>query len=112
MKRVPFYPLLAGLFALLSLYASNLDESSLHDLLIPSLLVVAFTGILFLIGYAAIRNIHRTAMVVAAIVFCFMTYGYWVKVFVNLHPFFSHHYFVRTIVLFVQAALIVPVGYW
>ncbi|HEX4793750.1 MAG TPA: sulfatase-like hydrolase/transferase [Humisphaera sp.] len=112
MKRVPFYPLLTGLFVLLSLYASNLDESSLQDLLISSLLVIAFTWVLFLIGYAAIRNIHRTAMVVGAIVFCFMTYGYWVKVVMNLHPYFSHHYFVRTAVLFVQAVLIALLAYW
>jgi len=112
MNRFPFYPLLAGFFALITLYASNLDESSLRDLLIPTAVVLLGTAILYGIAYGVIRNFHRAAMIVGAFVFCFLTYAYWVKILVQIHPFFSHHFGFRTVVLVLQLIVVVAIGYW
>ena len=43
MKRFAFYPLCIGLFALLSVFASNTEEASARELLVPIALVLAGT---------------------------------------------------------------------
>ena len=86
MKKIPFYPLLIGLFSLLGVYASNPNEAYASELVTPILILIGCTVMLFTLVAMLTRNVHRAALIVAAAVFCFMTYGYWVGVLWAIHP--------------------------
>jgi len=111
MKRVPFYPLCVGALVLLSLYASNTDQASFRDLIVPMSLVLGLTLALLAITTVAMRSAHRAAILVAAIVFCFMTYGYWVAALWTLHPDPRLRVGYHRGVLVLQAALLALVAY-
>ena len=103
MKRFPFYPLLIGLFSVLGVYASNPNEAYASELVTPILLIVVFSAVLYGIVALLTRNVHRAALIVAAAVFCFMTYGYWVGVLWAIHPDPRLRVFYRYTVVALQA---------
>ena len=111
MKRFPFYPLCVGVFALLSVYASNADQAAARDLLVPGLIILAATGALLGLGKLALRNVHRAAILVAAIVFCFMTFGRWVDALWAIRPDPMHRMLYQHAILIVQALLLGIIGY-
>jgi hypothetical protein len=111
MKRFPFYPLFIGLFSLLGVYASNPLEAFASELVTPILILTGFTVVLFILTTLFTRNIHRSALIVAAIVFCFMTYGYWVGMLWSIHPDQRLRLGYRYTVLFVQLIALVFVGF-
>ncbi|RPI94418.1 MAG: hypothetical protein EHM40_06605 [Chloroflexi bacterium] len=75
LRRFPLYPILFSIFPVLSLAAYNIDEISL-DVALRPLLVFLFSGVL-LFGLAKwiLRDWHRAALAVLAILFLFFTYG-------------------------------------
>ncbi|HEY8750025.1 MAG TPA: hypothetical protein VIM11_18725, partial [Tepidisphaeraceae bacterium] len=111
MKRFPFYPLFIGLFSLVGVYASNPLEAYASELVTPILILVGLTAVLLILTTLIVRNVHRSAMIVAAIIFCFMTYGYWVEVLWSIHPDQRLRMGYRYVVLFLQAVTLILAVY-
>ena len=111
LRKLPFYPALAALFALLSIYASNTDQASPRELLVPAAVVLAATLLLLAIATLALRGIHRAAPPVAAAVFFFLTYGNWVDILWSLHPDPRRRAFYHQTVFILQTLLILLITY-
>lgn len=111
MKRFPFHPFCIGLFSIFSVYASNRNEAFAVELIAPVLIVMGLTAALLGVATLLMRNVHRAAILVAAIVFCIMTYGYWVDTLLNLHLDPIHRVAGRRVILVLQALSLTLVGY-
>jgi hypothetical protein len=111
LRRFAFYPLCIGMFGLLSVFASNTEEASARELLVPIALVLA--GTLAALGLAslALRNVHRGAMVAAPFVFCFLTYGFWADVLWTVHPDQSLRIAYHRIILVAQLFALAAIAY-
>ena len=111
MSRFPFYPFLLGLLSLLGIYVSNMNEATPRELLMPVAVLWLATLVLFAIASLITRNVHRAAAIVASIVFCFMTYGYWVDSMWSIHPKAALRGFYRWDVLVIEALVVVVLAY-
>ena len=111
LRQFPFYPGCAGLFALLSVYASNTDQASPRELLVPAAIVLAATLLLLAIVALMLRGIHRAAPPVAAAVFFFLTYGNWVDILWAAHPDPRRRTFYHQLVLILQTLLLLLITF-
>ncbi|HSZ58084.1 MAG TPA: sulfatase-like hydrolase/transferase [Tepidisphaeraceae bacterium] len=112
MKRFAFYPLCIGLFALLSVFASNTEEASARELLVPAALVLTGTLAVLAVAGLAMRSVHRGALFAAAFVFCFLTYGFWVDVLWAMHPEPALRVAYHRAILVVQGLALIGIGYF
>jgi len=94
MSRIPFYPFVVGLLSLLGIYVSNMNDATPRELVMPIAILLLGTLVLFAVGTAITRGVHRTAPIVAGVIFCFMTYRYWVDSLysINHRPNLVHAY--------------------
>lgn len=76
LKRVPFYPILCGIYPIVALAAYNIAEISLKVAVRP--LVVTLGVCIVLLGLARLflRDWHRAALAVLSLVFIFFMYGH------------------------------------
>ncbi|MCY4061163.1 MAG: hypothetical protein OXG53_02215 [Chloroflexi bacterium] len=74
--HIPFYPWLAGAYPILHLYTVNYGLVIDREVPITMFWVLAATTICYIVMYAAIRNIHVTAMITTAISLCILLSGH------------------------------------
>jgi len=74
--QIPFYPWLAGAYPILHLYTVNYGLVIDREVPITMFWVLAATTICYIVIYAAIRNIHVTAMITTAISLCILLSGH------------------------------------
>jgi hypothetical protein len=100
-----------GLFGLLSVFASNTEEASGRELLVPIALVLVGTLAVMGVASLAMRNVHRGALLAASIAFCFLTYGFWADVLWAVHPDQALRVGYHRTILLVQALVLGLVVY-
>ena len=71
---LPFHPLLFGAYGVLFLFASNLSEADVDQVLPALLVVVAIVGVLLVVGAAVLRDWARAAILLSAFVVFFFGY--------------------------------------
>ncbi|MCY4061857.1 MAG: hypothetical protein OXG53_05790 [Chloroflexi bacterium] len=74
--HIPFYPWLAGAFPIIHLYTVNYGLVFDREVPIALFWMLAATTICYIVLYAAIRNLHVTAMITTAISLCFSLSGH------------------------------------
>ena len=111
MSRIPFYPFLLGLLSLVGIYVANMNDSTPRELLMPVAVLWLATLVLFAIASVITRNKHRAAAIVASILFCFMTYRYWVDSLWSIHPKPSLRVFYGWAVLGTEAVALAILGF-
>jgi hypothetical protein len=72
----PWHPLLVAVFPVLSLYSSNLYETSFVDLLAPLLAVLLFAALIWGVTRLIYEGWQRAAVATSMILVFFMGYGY------------------------------------
>lgn len=75
MKKIPMYPILIALFSVLSLTSYNIREIFIGGIVRPLVFSLLVAGIIYWIAFLAVRNIHRAALISAAALLLFFTYG-------------------------------------
>ncbi|HET6456198.1 MAG TPA: hypothetical protein VFI02_17470 [Armatimonadota bacterium] len=76
MRNPRYHPFLFALYPIIFLYAQNMDEASLVDLLRPAIAVVLLTAIVFLVLKAVIRDTTKAAAVTSVGLVMFFAYGH------------------------------------
>jgi hypothetical protein len=75
LKKQPLYPILIALFSVLSLTSYNIREIFIGGIVRPLAFSLLAAGIVYWIAFLAVRNVHRAALVSAAVLLLFFTYG-------------------------------------
>ena len=110
MKRFAFYPFCIALFGVLSVYGANTEQASARELLVPIVLVLAGTLVVLGLASLAMRSVHRGALLAAPLVFCFLTYGFWVDVLWAAHPDPGLRVVYHRVILVVQMLTLIGIG--
>src|SRR5512136_489346 len=74
-KLTVLYPILLALFPVLGLYAYNIQEVPLSELIVPLVIVLASSLALFALAFVVLRNAHKAGLVVSLFVILFYSYG-------------------------------------
>ena len=75
-NRLVIHPILFAIYPILSLYAHNIAQLSFKQTLLPSIIVLAATLILYLILNLIIKNSQKSALILSAFILQFFTYGH------------------------------------
>jgi hypothetical protein len=78
-KWFVIHPLLFALFPILFLFAHNTQEMALGETVRPLLIVIFFTGLLWLVLSLVIRNLPKAAIVTSIFLILFFSYGHLVN---------------------------------
>jgi len=71
-----FHPFLFGIFPIISLFASNIQQLYITEILLPLILVIGFTGILWFIIRIVLKDAVKSAFIVSLFLVVFFSYGY------------------------------------
>jgi len=105
----PWYLLLVGVFPILSLYAHNIDEVSLADLLLPlGIAIVAITLIALPLMFI-LKQYNKTALILAYFVVLFYSYGHIRNGIVELNVFPMYHIDTGLVLAWLAIAVVVTV---
>lgn len=74
--RFPWYPLLVGIFPALALYANNVNEARLVDVIRPMLICLLIAGLIFMVLRLLLGNKHRAAFATSMWLILFFSYGH------------------------------------
>ncbi|MBV6449330.1 MAG: hypothetical protein MHPDNHAH_00040 [Anaerolineales bacterium] len=75
LKKIPLYPFLFAVFAVISLAAVNIGQIFIGETTRPLAFSLSLAGILFWIFLRLTRDSHRAALTSASLLFLFFTYG-------------------------------------
>ncbi len=76
MKKVrAVHPFLFAIYPVLFLYSYNVYQVTFNSIILPSMILLAGTAVLFLLSSLIIRNNNKAAILVSLFIFMFMTYG-------------------------------------
>ncbi len=76
LRRFPIYPFLLSIYPILSLYVRNFDQVERTVVFRPAFLSLALGGLLFLVLWLILRDIHRAALLSAGYLVLFFSYGH------------------------------------
>jgi hypothetical protein len=74
--ELPVSAFLFGAYAVFFLWSRNVDKVRTADVLMPLVVVLGGTAVLFAIGWLAYRNAWRSALAVSVLSFLFFSYGH------------------------------------
>ncbi len=74
--RIPFYPLLLGIYPVLYLWAANYYQVEPFVILSPLLISLGLTGLTSLVTWLAFRNLRKAAIVTGLFLALFFFYGH------------------------------------
>jgi hypothetical protein len=74
-SRKHYYPFLFALFPALFLFTHNIEEVSFDVLIVPTILALALTGVVWMIGRVVIKDPFKSSLITFVFVFMFFSYG-------------------------------------
>ncbi|RKX21330.1 MAG: hypothetical protein DRP51_04370, partial [Candidatus Zixiibacteriota bacterium] len=75
-KLILYHPFLFAIYPVLTLYAYNIEQLPIRQILVPACIVLAATAILFLILNLIIKNSQKAALILSGLLLMFFTYGH------------------------------------
>jgi hypothetical protein len=87
LARIPFYPLLLAAYPVLLLYSDNVIDVPARDVIIPLLVAVGATALVFVILTALAKDPRRAAIVTAAVILPFMGFGVLAELVAPIWPY-------------------------
>jgi len=109
MKRAPVYPFLISLYAVLSLYAANMDEIFINSIGRLLIVLTLSTAVLLILFYWLTRDWQKSGLYLGFILLLFFTYGHihtFKEVAVGGIQIFRHKYLLAIWLLIGVAGLI------
>ena len=76
LSRWPLYPLLLAAYAVLFVYATNISEVLLEQLVDPLLLSLGFGIAVFAVGTLLFRDLRRGALLASAVLLAVLFFGH------------------------------------
>lgn len=85
-KPIVLHPFLFALFPILSLYAYNIDVTTLHEIVIPTLVVLGLAFVILFLSKCIVRDYKKAGIITTLILVSFFSYGHiYYSFFYNLH---------------------------
>ena len=75
-KSIVIHPFLFAIYPLLFVYSNDIQQVSLYDLVLPMIIVQAFTFAMVLLPGIIIRDYKKTAIITSIFLLLFFFYGY------------------------------------
>ncbi len=83
-KAVVFHPFLFAVFSILFLFSHNISQVSTNDIILPVLITIFFTGLLWLFLNFILKNNKKAGLVVSLFLLLFFLYGHFFDLIMDL----------------------------
>jgi len=74
-RRWVFYPFLLAIYPILFLYAQNYNEAHAHDLIIPMVVMLGLSSVVFIAAWPILRDAARAGLIAVVAIAVFVTIG-------------------------------------
>lgn len=91
-KNFIFHPFLFAMFPVLFLYSHNISLVYFSEILVPCLLSLIFTGVIYAITTLVMSNIYKSSLITSCFVLLFFSYGHFREYLLSLHKYFFLKY--------------------